>query len=182
MLEKALVVSLSIVYLLSPLVIHEMGHWMVLHRFKVSIAEYWIGLGPCILRVGKLRVGMFPIGGAVVPEEGSFKQLAHKHRLLVALAGPIASLIYGCVALAVWYALPQVEGIRASYSIAMLNFVLAGVNALPVPPLDGFQAYTSYREIRGNPISSRRLAMAYRAGNGFVYGIGFVIVGSLFLK
>lgn len=182
MLELILIFLLTAFYVISPLLIHEMGHWMLLHRAKVPIEEYWIGLGPVIFKYRKLRVGMLPIGGAIVPEAERYKLLTSRQRMHVALGGPIASFIYGFSALAVWAAYSDVGGIHASYTIAMLNFFLALVNIIPIPPLDGFQAFVSYREDRGRPLSGRVLSAAYRLGNGFVYGIGFLIVGSVFFR
>lgn len=182
MLKFFVTVLLTVFFTLTPLLFHEMGHWAALHRFKVGIREYWLGLGPMVFRFRHIRVGMFPIGGALVPDPDRYAALTPAQRTIVALAGPLASLIYGVVILCVWAVNPHLFGIKALWSIAMLNFVLAGVNALPIPPLDGFQALSNWMAHRQRPLSQATLSRAYRIGNGLVYGVGFFVLGLTLFK
>ena len=169
--------TLALFLVLSPLVFHEMGHWVALKRLGVPTTEFWLGLGPQVIRLGRVRVGMLPIGGAVVPEPDSFSRLTPNQRMWVCLAGPVASVLYGAVLLSLWAAFAEVQGVRGLLGIAGLNFFLAAVNILPVPPLDGFGAWAAWREREGRPLQPRTLQIAYRLGNGMVYGIGFFILG-----
>lgn len=166
----------------APLVFHEMGHWAVLSRYGVPVTEYWLGLGPVLFRWKKFRIGMLPIGGAVVPDSTQYAALAPGQRMAVALAGPAASALYGLVALAGWYFFQNGKHTEVLYLIAMCNFALAGLNLLPVPPLDGFQALCSWLEMDNRPLSQRALGWAYRAGNGLVYGVGFMLLGLALLR
>ncbi len=177
MLELSFIIFLGAALALTPLVFHEMGHWVALHRRRVPVVEYWLGLGPVLFRWKKLRVGMLPIGGAVVPEPERYAALSAADKLTVALAGPAASLLYALVAMVVWYVDRTLPGAQALWLIAMLNLLLAGVNMLPVPPLDGFQALVQWQELRGKPFSATTLSRAYRLGNGLVYGVGFFVLG-----
>lgn len=177
MLELGFIMLLGAVLALTPLVFHEMGHWVALRRFQVPVTEYWMGLGPLLFRWGKLRVGMLPIGGAVVPNPPLYSKLSARQKLIVALAGPSASLLYAAVSLLVWYQARSMPGADSLWLIGMLNLLLAGLNMVPVPPLDGFQAWVQWREIQGRPFSASTLGRAYRIGNGLVYGIGFFVLG-----
>jgi len=177
MLELGFIMLLGAVLALTPLVFHEMGHWVALRRFNVPVTEYWMGLGPVLLRLGKLRVGMLPIGGAVVPHAEQYAALSAKEKLIVTLAGPFASLLYAVVSLGVWYLERSMPGSDALWLIGTLNLLLAGLNMIPVPPLDGFQAWVQFRELQGRPLSALTLGRAYRFGNGLVYGVGFFVLG-----
>lgn len=172
----------ALLLVLSPLLIHEAGHWAVLHRHRVPVTEAWIGLGPAIFRWKRIRIGMLPIGAALVPEPVAFGQMPAKGRLLTALAGPLASLIYGLTLLSVVYTLPASgdKTLDLLLPVAYLNFVLAGVNILPIPPLDGFHVYKAWREMKDRPLSPRITRVAHRLGNGFVFGIGFFVLAKFF--
>lgn len=177
-----MVFLLAVLLALSPLVIHEMGHWAVLRRLRVPVDEVWLGLGPAILHLGRLRIGMLPIGGAVVPRPELYKALAPGERMAVALAGPAASLLYGGLLLAAAEWMPLTGGWKGLEILAGLNFWLAALNLVPVPPLDGFQALCAWYERRGNPLGAPLMALASRVGNGFVYGIGFFVLAKAFFQ
>lgn len=175
--------TLAITLLLSPLLIHELGHWALLRRNGVPVTEAWIGLGPVILRLGRLRVGLLPIGAAVLPEPQAFDRIAPLTKVWVALAGPIASFAYGVALLAMALALPGTADhstAKLLIPIASLSFFLGGLNLVPVPPLDGFQAYRYWREHKLQPFPEKVQSLATRFGNGLVYGIGFFALGRVF--
>lgn len=177
MTQYLILLTLALFLAVAPLVFHEMGHWAVLRRLKVPVTEYWLGLGPVLFKWGRLRVGMLPIGGAVVPDAEKYKALLPMQRMTVAIAGPFASLLYGFIVLGTWYAYPDIPYRDVLHVVAMLNFVLALVNMLPIPPLDGFQALCAWLENGNRPLSERALGWAHRAGNGLVYGVGFAVLG-----
>ena len=172
----------AVLLLLAPLFFHEMGHWVALHRMQVPVIQYWIGLGPTLARFGGLRIGMLPIGGAVVPHPEKFQQLNSQQRIVVALAGPAASIIYGIVLWCVWVLNQEFHWAGALLKLAELNFMLAVANLIPLPPLDGFQAWVAWRELLAKPLAPRTLWLAQRAGSGLVYGVGFFVLGLAFTK
>lgn len=173
----SLIMTLAVLLVLSPLLVHEAGHWALLTRYKVPVVEYWAGLGPVILRFGRLNIGMLPIGGAVVPEPVAYSKLSPKQQLLVALAGPFASFCFGVVLHLVAAYSTSSPSVTALHQLANLNFFLAAVNLLPIPPLDGFHAYLSYLRMRGVSLTSQRMEYFSRVGNGLIFGVGFWVVG-----
>lgn len=181
-MQLFILLVLGIFLTISPLVLHEMGHWAMLARYRVPVNQYWLGLGPAIFKWGKLRVGMLPIGGAVVPDEAGYRALKPAQRFAVALAGPVASALYGAALLLGWYCYQQEAYADVLHLIALGNFMLAGLNLLPVPPLDGFQALCSWLEMRKKPLTTQTLGWACRAGNGLVYGVGFMVLGLALLR
>lgn len=173
---------IAIFLVVAPLIFHEMGHWVALHRYGVPVTQYWIGLGPSIFRWKSIRIGMLPVGGAVVPDTAKYLTLQGRQKMVVALAGPAASLLYGAVAWCTWLLNQEYKSAAALLDIAYLNFLLAGANLLPIPPLDGFQAWTAWREGNGIALSEKAVILAQRAGSGLVYGVGFMALGLVFFK
>lgn len=182
MLYQILTFTLAFLLVLTPLLIHELGHWAVLHRNKISVKEVWLGLGPVLFRWKGMRVGMLPIGAAVVPEPEKYKALPPLTRFWVATAGPIASLLYGLVLCAFIFLFNGSSGGKLDILLPLvyINFVLAGVNALPIPPLDGFQAFQAWREHKQRPLAANVTRLAFRLGNGFIYGVGFFVIARFF--
>jgi len=175
-----MVLFLAVLLAASPLFIHEMGHWAMLRRYGVPVDQVWVGLGPMMAKWKGLRIGMLPIGGAVVPRPELFQALNPGKRMAVALAGPAASLLYGLLLLAAaeW---THVGGTwKGLEMIAYLNFWLAALNLVPVPPLDGFHALCAWYERKGDPLGAPLLALASRVGNGFIYGVGFFVLAKAF--
>lgn len=172
---------LAILLVLTPLFLHEAGHWAVLRRFNVPLTEYWIGLGPCVFKAGRARIGMFPIGGAVVPSPEQYARLTNVQKLLVAAAGPAASLISGLIVLLSSVLVPLPAHHEALESLAILNFWIAGINLLPIPPLDGFKILTEALSLLGRPLMGHRVSMLERMGSGLVYGVGFLVLLKVFL-
>lgn len=182
MTQYAILLLLGLFLAIAPLLFHEMGHWVVLRRLRVPVTEYWLGLGPTLFQWRKLRVGMLPVGGAVVPDADRYRALHPMQRMTVAVAGPFASMLFGLLVLGAWYLYPTAPHREVLHVMAMLNFVLALVNLLPIPPLDGFQALCAWLENGSRPLSERALGWAYRAGNGLVYGVGFMVLGLAFFR
>ncbi|MDO9177105.1 MAG: site-2 protease family protein [Agitococcus sp.] len=171
---------LALFLLISPIFFHEVGHWVLLHRYRVPVTQFWFGLGPVVLKWGKLHIGMLPIGGAVVPESARYAELTPSQRMNVALAGPLASAIYGlALLLACQLYGPRAGGVGLAL-LAYINFWLAVFNLLPLPPLDGFHVLVAWHERKGTPFPAWLLSMAHRLGSGFMYGLGFYVLFSVF--
>ncbi len=158
------------------LIAHEMGHWVVLRRLNVQVLQWWLGLGPAIMHLGRYRIGMLPIGASVYPDPEQYAALSTRQRMAVALGGPIGSAAYG---LALLVAANQVHfaiGKHGLEQLAVANFMIALFNMVPVPPLDGFALLEALLERIGRPLSPRGKAFSYRIGNGLVYGLGFFVL------
>lgn len=172
--------TIAVLLVLCSLLVHEAGHWALLRRYAVPVHEIWLGLGPVLARIGRLRIGMLPIGASLAPDAAAFEGLPARQRVLVALAGPLASAIYASALLAGARYVDDVAGARGLEMLGQLNLLLAMANVLPIPPLDGWHAYAGLSQMCGHPFSDRSKRLAYRMGNGLVYGIGFLILGKVF--
>src|ERR1700761_4616779 len=88
--------------------VHEFGHFAVAKFFRVRVEVFSIGFGPRLFgfRHGDTdyRISLLPLGGYVkmagdVPGEapsgdpGEFNAHPRSHRVMIALAGPIANFI-----------------------------------------------------------------------------------------
>lgn len=172
MLEYQIVLTLAILLVASPLYLHELGHYAALRRFGVPVMLYWIGLGPQWLKLGQVRLGVFPIGAAVVPQPEAFAALTPTQRCIVALAGPLASLCAGFIFLASWSVAEPLEAFTPLLFCASLNFFIGVVNLLPIPPLDGFQALSSWLASQGKWLSTEQQVLTGKVGSAVVYGSG----------
>lgn len=172
MLEYQIVLTLAILLVASPLYLHELGHYAALHRFGVPVMQYWIGLGPQWLKLGHVRLGIFPIGAAVVPQPDAFASLTPKQKCIVALAGPIASMCTGVIFLASWSATQPLEAFKPLLFCAALNFFIGLVNLLPIPPLDGFQALSSWLAYKGKGLTHKQQFITRKLGSAVIYGAG----------
>lgn len=166
---------LAILLLLSCVIIHEAGHWSLLTRYGVSVKEMSFGLGQSFFSIGKVKFGILPIGASITPDE-NFQKLTAKQRFWVALAGPIASILYTVVLLAVAASSEQYFGLT---KLAALNLFIAVINLIPIPPLDGYKALSSFMEMRGVVLSEKTNELAGRLGNGLIYGVGFFVITRL---
>ncbi|MFA7494748.1 MAG: RIP metalloprotease RseP [Acidithiobacillus sp.] len=122
--------------------IHESGHFMVAKSMGVKILRFSIGFGPAVVsrRWGKDQteyvIAALPLGGYVKmlgeqsdepvnPEdqERTFDRLAPSKRFLIALAGPVANLLFAIVAYAgvAWLGIPglaPIVGLVQDHSLA----------------------------------------------------------------
>ena len=169
-------------FIATPLIIHEMGHWAMLHRYKVPIRSVHLGMGPSFLKLGKLDLKLLPIGAAIEPEPEEYAAVPPIRKIKVAIAGPIASAIYA--ALCYGLALATIDPLTAKtlMYIAHFNAILFVANIVPIPPLDGFHILVQYYNHIQDPIPVKYHRMFNRIGNGVVYGVGFFALGSVFFK
>jgi membrane-associated protease RseP (regulator of RpoE activity) len=179
--ENSMQVFLAVVLLVMSLVVHEAGHWVMLSRYKIKVQAFWLGLGPVIIRWGKINIGMLPIGAALQLVPGEFEKLNPVEKFMAAIAGPMASAIYGVLLLLPTVLDTAMPGRQGLYLLGQLNLVIAAINMIPMPPLDGFQVYCALREKFGAPLSERSKAIANRLGHGLVYGMGFFVLAKVFL-
>lgn len=101
--------------------VHELGHAVAAWAQGLEVQRIECGAGPVLLRVGVLRVRLFPLGGATAVVGGRWWQQA-----IVGLCGPAASLAIGAVALVI-----------DQRPIGYFSLALGLTNLLPLPWLDG---------------------------------------------
>lgn len=104
--------------------VHELGHYLAARKYGMSVSEFSIGMGPLVKTFGKksyvteegvqettdFNLRALPLGGFVkiagmdhdpennpVPEPGGFYAKHPWKRIMVLLAGPIFSLIFGWI-------------------------------------------------------------------------------------
>ena len=111
------------------MIIHELGHFVMARRFKVTASEISLGLGPTLLCV-KLRdvrfsLRMLPLGSFVRLNGTELEQRSTQQRLLVHLGGVILNLIMG----AFFY----------GTIFGWINLLLAAGNLLPIYQHDGWK-------------------------------------------
>jgi membrane-associated protease RseP (regulator of RpoE activity) len=176
-LPQLLSLAVAIFIVVFSLIAHEMGHWVVLRRLNVTVLEWWLGLGPAIAKVGRFRIGMLPVGASIYPDPVTYAKLDSRQRMAVALGGPIGSMVYGLAllaAVAVGHFSPSASD--GLHKLAVTNFMLALVNLVPIPPLDGWTIFDALLEKMGRPLSERGRSLSMRLGNGLVYGLGFFVL------
>ena len=142
-----------------------LGGWMVtlcLHEFAHAVvalasgdtsvrARGYLTLNPLrytsatysfVIPIILLAVGGIPLpGGAVLVEPHRFRRVWHA--TLVSLAGPLTNALAGVVLAAASASLNTPLGAALQF-LALLQFVTAVLNLLPVPGFDGFGALEPY--------------------------------------
>lgn len=111
------------------MIIHELGHFAMARRCRVTASELGFGLGPILLgaRLGTVRISLraFPVGSFVRLDGSALEERSVQQQLLVHLGGIIFNLIaavatYGTV-------------------FCWINLLLAGGNLLPLYQHDGWK-------------------------------------------
>jgi Zn-dependent protease/predicted transcriptional regulator len=151
----------GVVGLLVSIVLHELSHALVARRYDLPIRG----------------ITLFIFGGVAHMED---EPPSAEAELMMAIAGPIASLLLALVfyavamgATAAGLATPIVLGLAW---LAMINLVLAIFNLIPAFPLDGGRVLRAAlwrwkRDLR------RATRTAARVGEGF--GIALIVLGAL---
>jgi len=108
-----------ILYLVSVLLIHELGHFIAMKLFKYK----------------NVRMLFIPLMGAFV--QGVKSNYSQKQSVLVTAAGPFPGIILGTGCIYFGCSL----GFEMLVSIGMLFYLLNIINLLPLDPLDGGQLF-----------------------------------------
>lgn len=156
--------AVAIIFFLSVL-IHEMSHAVVSNRLGLPVKS----------------ITLFVFGGVanLTRDPDSAKQ-----EFLIAVVGPITSLVLGLLFAAVWGALYQVNTGFAgiALNLAVINVSLAVFNMLPGFPLDGGRVFRSLIWLRNkNRIKATKVAST--TGEWIAYalmaaGLAQVVFGS----
>lgn len=178
---EALIYLFSIIIFASALLVHEAGHWALLRRYDVGMTAYSLGLGPTLFSLGRFHFKLFPLGATITPEPLAYAALKPMKRFWVALAGPWFSALYGC--LLIWLATSLTGAQREGLILlGQFNWLIAGFNMLPLPPLDGFRAVEAVLESYGRPLSVGVAQRMNRLGNGLIYATAGFFIGSLLTR
>lgn len=96
--------------------VHEFGHFLAAKWMKIPIKTFSIGFGPKIWRTQwqgtEYCFSLFPLGGYVLPaieDETEFFKIPASKRIVMALGGPIASLLLPVVCLMILF--PTLYGV-----------------------------------------------------------------------
>jgi membrane-associated protease RseP (regulator of RpoE activity) len=149
---------------------HELGHTLAARRLRVSVIRVVIGIGPSLLRAGRLDLRLMPALGFVVVADG-MHSLDQRRRALIAVAGPAASAALGIGLVGVSLAS---NGHPAAVARAMgaMNIGISGFNLLPIPFLDGWHVAERYvlRRLRVQPSDAQRV-MAHKIGTAVLLAL-----------
>ena len=152
----------------ASLTFHELGHAAAARLLRLPVIGASAGSGPWLLHLplrwpAPLIVRLLPTHGAT-----SLARPLHEEpaltRVLVALAGPAASVAVAglCAGVAALVGSGSVGSV--AHTMALANLALAAFNLAPVPPLDGWQAVEPSLERVGLRLTPARRAGLYAGG------------------
>lgn len=153
---------------------HEMGHFVVARRLGIPVKRLTVGLGPILWRrrlAGEMELVLraVPAGMAVgVParrtNDGHLLRPV-EHDMLMVAGGPAASLVLaGLLAIGFWVlnGPPELQVWLAG--AAALSVLLAALNLIPIPGLDGGHLLVLIAARFGRELTPQREAAAHRTG------------------
>lgn len=145
------------------LLIHEYGHLLACERERVPVSRVQVGM----LRLFTLKIsgvphefGLLPILGAVHCE---LFRASSSQRARVAAAGPLASVLLGIFLLIAGAIIPAHGNINFVALAGEASLILALLNVIPLPPMDGYPILAHALQKRGihlSPKIERRLLAA----------------------
>ena len=107
--------------------IHELGHFIAAKLSGIPIERFSIGIGPKLwsFRKGQTEyyLSAFPVGGYVLPgikDENEFYQIPPSRRIIFALGGPLANIIFAALCLGF---LNAITTEFSFYAVLILPFV-----------------------------------------------------------
>ena len=124
---------------------------LTVHEAAHAISAKWLG-DSCSEKMGRVSLNPmkhlspmgtlammflgFGWGRPVIVNLYNFKKPKFYY-LLSSLAGPVSNLLLSAIALGIIYLRPNAIIMRMCLSVYLVNAILATVNLLPIPPLDG---------------------------------------------
>lgn len=131
-LEYWLLGGLTSVFITLSIIIHELGHSLAARFFRIPIQ----------------RIHLYLFGGMA---ELQYRPQEARQEFFIAIAGPVASFLLALISWVIYDVIlsPDYLGFFFFKFIALINFLIAVFNLLPIFPLDGgrllragFWAYT----------------------------------------
>ena len=150
----------GMVGLFISIVVHELAHSLVARQYGIPMHG----------------ITLFIFGGVA---EMTDEPKNAKSELLMAIAGPITSVIVGVAFLGIDWALGEAGGDPVHgvlIYLGFLNMILAGFNLLPAFPLDGGRVLRSLLWIWKDNL---RWATKISSRIGSAFGIGLIVLGAL---
>jgi len=149
---------LSAIFLFISVLFHELGHSLVARKFGVSVKE----------------IDLFIFGGVAMMED---EAPSPKAEFLIAIAGPIVSLILAIFFALLYNLFPQNNDFSAFLKyLASVNFMLFAFNLIPAFPLDGGKILRSiiwkFKDIM---VATKVVSIT-----GKVFSILLIVVGAIF--
>jgi Zn-dependent protease len=145
LLDDPLTFVLLAVPLLYSVIVHELAHGWVAYRLGDPTAKYRgrLTLNPLshLDPIGTAMLFFFGFGWAK-PVPVNLQNITHRRRglILVSSAGIVANMILATLAiflLRLYNPEPGSSPATFLYYLAQINIMLAAVNLIPIPPLDG---------------------------------------------
>ncbi len=162
------------------ILVHELGHALAARLLRVPVRRIVVGIGPGLLRAGRLDLRLLPALGFVGVSDG-MHSLDQRRRSLIAIAGPGASAALG-IALVGVSMLSTGHAAAIARAVGAMNIGIAGFNLLPIPLLDGWHVIERYvlRLLRVQPGEAQRL-VAHKIGATVLlaFPLAAIIVGHL---
>lgn len=160
------------------IIVHEFGHFITAKRGGVQVNEFWVGMGPTLLKKeyhGTLyRLNLLPFGGACVMEgedgesesEHAFAKAKLPRRILIVAAGALMNFLVGFL---IFLAIVQPNGANGGYIISTVESVDPASTAAGA---GGLQAGDVILKIDGYRILQRQdISTAIARGADTVYEV-----------
>lgn len=158
------------------LVLHEYGHVYAMTRAGIK-PDYVVIGWPVVFKaeIGGLshHYGLLPVFGYVYSDE--LQHTSSQKKAQVALAGPITSFLVGVFLLSLYFLLPQNQYL---YMSGLGSLILAGLNLVPLPPMDGWYIVKHWMEQRGIKLTSEVEYKLFVAGIAFIW-LSVLLVSSI---
>ena len=186
MLQRATVLILPIIFAIT---LHEAAHGYVaklcgdrtaemLGRVSLNPLKHIDPVGTILVPIIGLLSGGFFFGWAK-PVPVNTRALRHPRldSVLVAIAGPATNVLLAVISILLWHIIPYLPSVAQTWTSYMLsqsfhlNLILAVLNMLPVPPLDGGRVAVG---LLPNPLS-RQLAELEPIGIPLFIGVFFLL-------
>lgn len=163
-LKPYLLGFLAALGLFLSILVHELGHSVVGQRLNLKIRS----------------ITLWVLGGMA-----EFERIPRQHgtEAVMAIAGPLTSLLIAAVAWALQYAAPMsMGGVRFLLAYLLyMNLVLAAFNLLPALPLDGGRVFRSLLATRMSFAKATRIAAILSKTVAVLLGLGGLLSVNIWL-
>lgn len=154
-----LIATVAAVLLCASVVLHELGHALVARYYRLTVRS----------------ITLFALGG-VAEIDGTSSDPTQE--FLIAIAGPVVSLVLALVSGVLWFASPWTVGAMLALHLALTNGMMAIFNLLPGYPMDGGRVLRAVLWF----LTDEELPSAHVAARiGRACGAIFVLLGVIYM-